>query len=49
MSWYIKKLVEYYNVTGVKLVDYIDVHIYPQFGEVDGAAEDVHYHSIISM
>ncbi len=30
LDWYLKKAKEYYDSTGVRLVDYLDVHYYPQ-------------------
>jgi hypothetical protein len=30
LDWYLKKAKEHYDATGVRLVDYLDVHYYPQ-------------------
>ena len=35
LEWYLEKICEHRQSTGVQLVDYLDVHFYPQ-GEVSG-------------
>lgn len=42
MEYFIKRLGDEYKATGMKLVDVVDIHSYPEYNKVDAVALQVH-------
>ncbi|HEY8022395.1 MAG TPA: glycoside hydrolase family 44 protein [Thermoanaerobaculia bacterium] len=40
LDWYLKQVADYRTATGVRLVDYLDVHYYPQAGNVTLSSDE---------